>query len=108
MLRIYPRMLKLARRLRPLIEEIARHDRYLADQVRRAYSSAVLNTAEGMGRRRGNRRLRYETAVGEAGETRSGLELAEAWGYVRRLDAEVMEELGAIICVLDRLAQPRH
>ena len=69
-------------RLRPIVDIIARRDRALADQIRRAASSVALNLAEGAGSSGGNRRARYETALGSTQEVRVALEVAAAWGYV--------------------------
>jgi four helix bundle protein len=78
--------------LRPLVELIGRRDRSLADQVRRAASSVVLNVAEGEGVVGGNKRLRFLTAYGSAGEVRAGLRVAVAWGYVGRERVRAAEE----------------
>lgn len=45
----------------------------------------------------GNRRSRYQTAAGSAGEVRVGLLAAVGWGYLRDGDAE------AALAQLDRL-----
>src|SRR3972149_2045212 len=76
--------LEAIRRLRPVVEKVQRRDRDLADQLRRAASSVVLNVAEAQGARGGNRRLRFETALGSATEASSALEVAVAWGYVAK------------------------
>jgi four helix bundle protein len=79
---------------RPIVAVINRHDRDLASQVRRALSSVGLNVAEGLGTRSGNSRLRFETALGSLRETRSGIRIAVAWGYVAQ--SAVTELLGAL------------
>ena len=81
--------LEAIRRLRPVVEKVQRRDRDLADQLRRAASSVVLNVAEAQGARGGNRRVRFETALGSATEASSALEVAVAWGYVA--EAEIVE-----------------
>lgn len=54
--------------IRRLVEIIGEHDRNLADQLRRASTSTVLNTAES-GRRRGHdQRNRARTAAAECDE----------------------------------------
>ena len=78
--------LEAIHKLRPVVEKVRRRDRDLADQLRRAASSVVLNLAEGRGARGGNRRLRFETALGSATEASSALEVAVAWGYVAAED----------------------
>ena len=57
--------------LRPLVPRIARHDRSLADQLRRAASSVVLNLAEMERSDAGNARARLCTAAGSLSETRA-------------------------------------
>ncbi|HEX6273462.1 MAG TPA: four helix bundle protein [Polyangiaceae bacterium] len=67
---------------RPLVEAVARRDRELASQLRRALSSIALNLAEGLASEGGNARLRFETARGSLCEAKAGLRVAVAWGYV--------------------------
>jgi len=68
--------------LRPVVERIRQRDRSLADQIRRAASSIVLNVGEGAYSDPGNRRARLHTACGSANETRVALRVAAAWGYL--------------------------
>ncbi|MBX3249553.1 MAG: four helix bundle protein, partial [Myxococcales bacterium] len=63
--------LQLIDALAPMIRAVAQHDRSLMDQLRRAAQSIALNLAEALGHRAGNRRLRLETALGSAYETRT-------------------------------------
>lgn len=67
--------------LRPLLPQIKRFDRSLADQITRAASSVVLNIAESNYSDPGNRRARLFTAAGSANETRAALRLAVSLGY---------------------------
>ena len=69
-----------------MVAEIARRDRDLSSQVRRAITSIGLNIAEGFGTQKGNARLRFETARGSLYEAQSGLVIAVAWGYVTAED----------------------
>jgi len=84
---------------KPLVEGIARRDRDLAAQVRRALSSVALNTAEGFGNRAGNSRLRFESAKGSLYEAEAGLRVAVAWGHgsaeALAPVLEAMDSLGA-------------
>ncbi len=66
---------------RPLVAAMQRKDRDLASQLRRALSSIALNLAEGFGCSAGNRRLRFETALGSLKEAQMALRIAVAWGY---------------------------
>jgi four helix bundle protein len=82
---------------RPLVAAIARRDRDLASQVRRALSSVALNLAEGFGSAAGNARLRFESARGSLYEARAGLRVAVAWGHFSAADA------AQVLAALDRL-----
>jgi four helix bundle protein len=79
---IMEHVLQMVELARPIVAAINRRDRDLASQVRRALSSVGLNTAEGLGTRSGNARLRFETALGSLREARAGVRMAVAWGYV--------------------------
>jgi four helix bundle protein len=83
------------RHLREPIEAVARRDPSLADQLRRAACSAVLNLAEGRRRRGRDRTHCFRIAAGSADEARSALELAVDLGYVA--------ERGAAWARLDRV-----
>jgi four helix bundle protein len=82
---------------RPLVDSIARRDRDLASQVRRALSSVGLNISEGFGSAAGNARLRFESARGSLYEARAGIRIAVAWGYVSA------EHAAEALVALDRL-----
>ncbi len=101
---VYERALEVVRELRPIVDAVQRRDRKLADQLRRAAQSVVLNIAEARGSRDGNARLRFSTACGSAKETRAALTIASAWGYidarsVAPLDRE-LDQVCAITWVL--------
>jgi four helix bundle protein len=68
--------------LSPVLPRLARRDRDLAKQLRRAAASVVLNLAEGAHSDPGNRKARFANAAGSAKETQSALLIAEAWGYI--------------------------
>src|SRR5262249_45186569 len=91
-------VLQVVSLVRPLVEAVARRDRDLASQIRRAMSSVGLNIAEGFGTAAGNARLRFETARGSLYETQAGIRLAEAWGFVSG------EETTAPLAAIDHLA----
>ena len=82
---------------RPLVDAIARRDRDLAAQARRALSSIALNAAEGFGTQAGNARLRFQTAHGSLSEAQVALELAVAWGYLEE------QQTTAVLSALDAL-----
>ena len=102
-LRIYDFVIETIRLLAPVVRDVAKHDRDLADQMRRALSSVALNLNEGAGSQRGNRRLRYENACGSAKESRACYEVAGAFGYVA-LDALLVDRLDRIAATAWRLA----
>jgi four helix bundle protein len=84
--------------LAPVVAQIRRHDRGLAEQLRRALSSVALNAAEGNHSQGGHRIARFSTAAGSNAESRAALRVAVAWGYVNPKHIEAGEAL------LDRVA----
>ena len=86
----YEVAVELVKELRPIVETIKQHDSNLADQMKRAATSVVLNLSEGQRRVAGNKRRAYEIAHGEAREVLGCLDCAAAWGYV--LDARATRE----------------
>jgi four helix bundle protein len=80
-----------------LVEVVARRDRDLGSQVRRAASSVALNLAEGFGSAAGNSRLRFESARGSLYEAEAGIRVAIAWGYVSH------ENTTEALAAIDRL-----
>ena len=100
MLRIYRVCIEMVREVRPVAEAIAEHDRDHARQLRRSALSVPLNVAEGSGGRAGTRTARYRDALGSARETLANLEVAEAIGYVGRLDPALLDRLDHIIGTL--------
>ena len=74
--------LEMIRSLQPLMASIAKHDKSLASQIRRAASSVALNIAEGAYSDPGTKKSRFHTAAGSAAETRSALHVAACWRYI--------------------------
>jgi four helix bundle protein len=85
--------LEAVRKLRPVVERIHRHDRGLADQLKRAASSVVLNLAEAAYNNAGHRRCRLESARGSANEARAALSVACAWAYISEAEASAVDAL---------------
>ena len=103
-LHVHETALQLITEIKPLLASIARHDRNLANQLRRAATSVCLNIAEGEYSDPGTKRARFRSAAGSAGETRSALRVAMAWDYVkgqRVLDA--LDQLDRVIATLWKL-----
>ena len=103
---VYDRARSVVQELAPLVHTIREHDRSLADQLKRAAQSVVLNIAEARGNDAGNARARFSTACGSAKEVRAALNVASDWGYIElhtamRLD-ERLDEVCAITWCLGR------
>ncbi len=96
--------IELIEALCPLIPRIKQRDKSLADQIQRAASSIALNLGEGALSDPGNRRARFFTAAGSAGETMTALRVAVAWRYFAAGDAErATQLLRRIIAILWKL-----
>jgi four helix bundle protein len=83
LLQVHEIALQVVTDLAPLMPRIARQDRNLAQQLRRAATSIVLNIAEGEHSDPGTKRARFHTAAGSASETRAAIRLAMAWRYLQ-------------------------
>jgi four helix bundle protein len=94
--------------LRPAVEGIRHHNRDLVLQLRRAGSSVPGNIAEGA-RRAGQDRLHhYRIAAGSAGDFRSHLAVAVAWGDVDQATVDpALAQLDSTLAILWRLTHPR-
>ena len=90
--------------LRRPVEAIARSDRDLASQIRRAASSAVFNVSEGS-KRAGKQKLHFfRIAAGSASELRMAVEVARKWGHEIDGTDELVDRLNAMLW---RLSHPR-
>ena len=101
MLKVHMKANDLIDVLAPVIGDVQRADRPLADQIRRAAQSVVLNIAEGENVTRGNQRVHFERAAGSNGELRAGLRIAARWSYIAapgaaRCDA-IADEVAAML-----------
>jgi len=96
--------LQMLNKLKPLIDQVRRHDRPLADQMQRAAQNTYLNLAEGRSARGGNQPARFQAALAECRETRAALKLAGAWGYVDLAASEAvddeLDQIAAIVWTL--------
>ena len=97
----YQLSISLISRLAPLMASIAKRDRDLASQLKRAASSVSLNIAEATRVTGGNKTQRFHTAAGSARETLAALQVATAWGYVEesktKEPAEMLDRIGAML-----------
>ncbi len=103
---VYGAALGLVSALQSVLDGLMKSDRALADQLRRAASSVVLNIAEG-NRRAGRDRVQFfRIAAGSAAEVRAALEVAQAWGLVG-VAPEAEAELDRVLAMLWRLTHQR-
>ena len=100
MLRIHEVMLEVLVLLRPVLAQIARKDRNLEAQCRRAATSVVLNIAEGSAARGGNRPAKYAIALGEANEVVTALRVAVSFGYIAGIDDVLAGRLRQVVGTL--------
>jgi len=105
MLKVYPLVLELVRRLAAVVREIERRDRNLADQLRRSVTAAALNTAEGQHGRGRRKQASFSVAHCEAKEARACLDVAVAFGYVAPVDDATAQLHDRVIATLYKLAR---
>ncbi len=90
--------------LRDPLVKIARHDRDLEKQLRKAAASVALNLGEGRRRSGKDRTHLWRVAGGSADETRIALLVAEAWAYVDHDDiAEALDLLDSLLAITWKL-----
>ena len=98
--------LELIETLRPLVPRIKARDKSLADQIMRSASSIALNIGEAELSDPGNRRARFFTAAGSAGETLTAVRVAIAWRYFSAQEGEAAVTLARrIIAILWKLTR---
>ena len=104
MLQVAEMSFQLIEELRPLVVEIKRKDRSLADQLMRAASSVALNIAEAEKSGGGNQRVRFFTAAGSANESRAALRVAVGWRHITpEAAAPARQRLDHIVAILWKL-----
>jgi len=98
---VYDLALQMLSNLKPLIEQVRRHDRSLADQMQRAGQSTFLNIAEGRSARGRNEAAKFQIALTECRETRAALRLSVVWGYVSEAASQeaddALDQVAAIL-----------
>lgn len=102
----YEVSLEVVSSLRSILPLVERNDRDLADQLKRAASSVVLNLAEGQRLTKGNRPKHFSIAHGSANEVRAALQTAIAWGWIEDA-SEPLAKLDRLLALLWRLTHPR-
>ncbi|MBK9037293.1 MAG: four helix bundle protein [Myxococcales bacterium] len=95
--------------LRAVVAQIAAHDPDLASQLRRAASSAALNTAEAWRRSGRDRAMRFRIAAGECDEAATAVRIAQRWGHVPDdAAAPALALADRLAAMLFRLQHPRR
>jgi len=87
----------------PVANQIARRDAALANQLRRAMANVALNISEGAGSQGKLQNARYFNALGSAREVGTALDVAQAFGYIGELDAELLDRVDRIRATLYRI-----
>jgi four helix bundle protein len=96
--------LRMVGKVARLAERVARSDRDLARQMKRASTSVPLNIAEGEYSQGGNQKARFHTAMGSARETIACLEVSVAARYIGADDTKgLVEEIDSIVGALWKL-----
>ena len=107
-MKILEMLVEMVRVAHELAGKVAHHDRDMAQQLKRASTSAALNASEGVYAKAGKRRSRLEDAVNSARETLMALRLAGACEYLPPAEAAAAaREVESVIRVLWVLAYRR-
>lgn len=107
-LRIYAVVLELVRQLGPMLPVLRARSSALGDQFERALISVPLNVSEGAYSRGKNRQARYQSAAASAREALACLETAQALGWIKPLEPELLASFQRIIGTLVRLVEPKR
>ena len=83
-MRILDSLVEMVRVVHGLAGKVARHDRDLAQQMKRASTSVALNASEGLHAKAGKRRSRLEDAVNSSARDADGVAIG---GRLRLLAA---------------------
>jgi four helix bundle protein len=107
-MKILDAMVEMVRVVHAVAAKVARHDRDLAQQMKRASTSVALNGSEGLWAKAGKRRSRLEDSINSARETLMALRLAAACGYLPAAEAAAAaDQVDSVIAVLWTLARRR-
>ena len=95
--------------LRHVIDAVALRDGNLGSQLRRAATSAALNTAEANRRDGRDRASRFRIAAAECDEAATAVRIAAAWGYIDDdAAAPILALADRLLAILYRLRHPRR
>ncbi len=101
--------LQLIRALRPLILKIAKHDRSLADHLKRSSTGVALGLGEGAYSRHGNQIARFTESISSCSESRLALKVAVASGYLGEVEIVEADEIAdRVMAMTYRLIHPRR
>ena len=104
-LRILDDMVEMVGRVHGLAKRVTRHDKDLANQMRRSATSVGLNGGEGVRARGGNRTSRLDTAMCSGRETIMALRIAGAAEYLAAdVVAVEVDDIDRIVATLYKLA----
>jgi len=108
-MKIYQLALEMVASVYRLAEVVQRRDKDVANQMRRAAVSVVLNMAEGMYSQGGRKVARYFDSMGSARETTACLEVCVATRLLSQAQvAADLVRLDVIIAGLYRLCHKRN
>ena len=97
---VYQRAREVVQALGPVVASVRTHDADLANQMKRAAQSVVLNIAEARGSYRGNAKTRFGTACGSAKEVRAALHIATDWSYIDAAQAKHLDDALDVVCAI--------
>jgi four helix bundle protein len=107
-MRVLDSLVEMVQLVHGISKKVARHDRDLANQMRRSSSSVALNGSEGIRARAGLRTSRLEDAINSGRETVMALRIAKACRYAPEADADAgLRALDGVLAVLWTLAYRR-
>ena len=95
---VYQRAREVVQALAPVVAQVRACDADLANQMKRAAQSVVLNIAEARGSYRGNSKTRFGTACGSAKDVRAALHIAADWSYIAPAEAERLDDALDVVC----------
>ena len=107
-LNIYKVALEMVAEVAVVARRVARSDKDLARQMRRASTSVPLNISEGVHSRGGNQAARFHDAMGSARETTAAIEASVAAAYIDGSGLQpVLDRLDRIVATLWKLIHRR-